>query len=40
MVRNMANIVLAATETETVGVNWVGNYIKRTLAIQRRFLRL
>ena len=42
MVRNMANILLAAAGTDpptTVGVNWVGNYIKRTPAIQTRFSR-
>ena len=39
MVRNMANILLAATGSTTVGVNWVGSYIKRTPAIQTRFSR-
>ena len=39
MVRNMANIPLAATGSDPVGVNWVGNYVKRTPAIQTRFSR-
>ena len=39
MVRNMANILLVATGSTTVGVNWVGSYIKRTPAIQTRFSR-
>ena len=39
MVRVMANILLTATGTDTVGVNWVGNYIKRTPALQTRFSR-
>ena len=39
MVRRMANILLAATGSDTVGVNWVGSYIKRTPDIQTRFSR-
>ena len=35
----MANILVAATGSDAVGVNWVGNYIKRTPAIQTRFSR-
>ena len=38
-VRRMANILLAATGSDTVGVNWVGSYIKRTPDIQTRFSR-
>ena len=39
MVRTMANILLAATGSDVVGKCWVGNYIKRTPAIQTRFSR-
>jgi helix-turn-helix, Psq domain. len=39
MVRRMADILLAATSTDTVGKNWVGHYIERTPAIQLRFSR-
>jgi hypothetical protein len=36
MVRVMANLLLAATSTDTVGKNWVTNYIRRTPALQTR----
>ena len=39
MVRRMADILLSATGTDTVGKNWVGNYIQRTPDVQTRFSR-
>lgn len=42
MVRNMANILLAAADTDkptTLGKNWVGNNIKRKLTVQKRVSR-
>jgi hypothetical protein len=39
MVRVMANLLLATTSTDTVGKNWVTNYIRRTPALQTRFSR-
>jgi len=42
MVRNMANILLAAADTDkptTLGKNWVGNNIKRKLTVQTRVSR-
>ena len=39
MVRDMANMVLAARSTDAVGKGWVGSYIKRTPDVQTRFPR-
>jgi len=39
MVAEMANILLAERCTQTVGVNWVFNYIKRYPALKTRFSR-
>lgn len=39
MVAEMANILLAERCTQTVGVNWVFNYIKRHHTLKTRFSR-
>ena len=42
MVEDMANLLLATrgtTPIQTVGKNWVANYVKRHLELDIRFLR-
>lgn len=39
IVRRIANLLLSVTSTDTVSVNFIRNYIKRTLEVQTRFSR-